>query len=52
MCQALKALTDAAIEQVSRGVHSKISSMDQEAIKGTKTFSIDLPSYREVLRLR
>ena len=54
-CRALKGLIDAAIEQVSKGVHNK-KKLDgsrnyQEAIEETKTFSMDRGAIKKLSRL-
>ena len=38
---SFKFLPDGAIEQLTKGVHNKLTSMDREAIEHTETSSMD-----------
>ena len=38
---SFKFLLDGAIEELTKGVHSKLTSMDQEAMEHTETSSMD-----------
>ena len=49
---SFKSFDRCSYQDVSRGVHSKASSMDRGAIEETGDLSIDPPSYQEVSKLR